>query len=324
MKCRRHFFKDSKKLNFDETTTRIRQILREKIHYTKHPQNTEDTSDYITWCLNSAKEGNAISYATIAVMAYRSYGYPARYVEGYHLSKDEADQLSKNKKKTTVLTTDNAHAWVEVYRSGIGWMSVELVPGMYIETYSSQKVEGKPSYQLKSKKDKSGINTEQGKSGNQKKDNQDHEKSSVKIVVKHFITGFIVILYVLLLLYFILELQRMIRLSCWKKERKEEISILDFTKTMEQLFILSKIPGDYSHPLELRSEILLKYPQLYDMEYERVVSIIQKARFGGKNLRPHEEHTLKCFIDKISHLLWKNSNIFGKILLRYIYLIPKN
>lgn len=317
------FFKDSPKMDFSEVTTKVRKTLREKITYTKTPQNIDTKKDYISWLLQNKKEGNAVSYATVAVMAYRSYGYPARYVEGYHLSKDKASKMQKERKKSTTLTTKNAHAWVEIYRSGIGWIPVEVVPGMYTETYSDRTIQGKPSYQLKSKKDKSGINTAQGKSGNKKANNNDHKKPKKSFTIKNISTMFILLLYILLIIYLLLELQRIIRLSCFKKNQENSLSINDLTKSLGQLWTFSKIKGDYSHPMELEAAILSKYPEVYPMEYERVVSLIQKSRFGGQKLKPHEEHTLKCFVHKISHLLWHNSNIFDKILLRYVYLIPK-
>lgn len=319
------FFKDMKKMDFNETTTRIRQMLRQTIRYTEHPK--EDASagnNYISWLLHDSKEGNSVSYATVAVMAYRACGYPARYVEGYHLSNDEASKMTKEQKKDVILTTQNAHAWVEIYRSGLGWIPVEVVPGMYTETYSTQTVQGKPSYQLKSKKDKSGINTERGKSGNQQKKEKKDKEAFAPVIVKKVVTTMIILCYIFLIIYLILELQRKIRLSYREKNIHEPMSVNELTKTLGMLWKLSKIQGDDSHPLHLESEILAVYPQIQPMEYERVISLIQKSRFGGKTLRPHEQHTLICFVDKISHLLWKKSSIFGKILLRYVYLIPNN
>lgn len=315
------FFKDIKITNFNEATTRIRQILRKQIDYIDKPQDIKEHQDYISWLLHDSKEGNAVSYATIAVMAYRSLGYPSRYVEGYHLSKDDVEKMSKQQKKIT-LTTKNAHAWVEVYHSGIGWIPVEVVPGMYTETYSDQKVQGKPSYQLKSKKDKSGINTEQGNSGNHKKKENNKKEIATPIILSKIITILIFGLYLCLIIYFILELQRKIRLYFWQK-KESKLSVSDRTKILGQLWRLSNVTGDYSHPLQLEEKILSIYPQIHPMEYERIIALIQKSRFGGKPLQPHEEHTLKCFIHKISHLLWKKSHIFGKIVLRYVYLIPK-
>lgn len=316
------FFKDTQKMDFKETTTRIRLILRQKITYSQRPQNYQGQKDYVTWLLEDAKEGNAVSYATTAVMAYRSAGYPARYVEGYHLSKADADQLSKDHKHKASLTTQNAHAWVEVYRSGIGWIPVEVVPGMYTETYSTQTVQGKPSYQLKSKKDKSGINTEHGKSG-KAKTKEKKKKTASNFTVKYVTTTLLIMLYLILILYLILELQRMIRLYFWNKSLDNLIPANDCADILEQFWKLSKIKGDYSRPFSLEPAILAVYPQVDALEYRRAVELIQKSRFGGKTLKIYEQHTLTCFVHKISHLLWLKQSIFGKIALRYIYIIPK-
>ena len=47
----------------------------------------------------------------------RIVGIPARYVEGYRVSPDPSG--------VTVLTGEDAHAWVEVYFSGLGWVSFD-------------------------------------------------------------------------------------------------------------------------------------------------------------------------------------------------------
>ena len=59
-------------------------------------------------------------------MMLRYYGIPARYVEGYRRPATGARQTS--------LFTRNAHAWVEIYRYGMGWVPIDVTPGYYIET----------------------------------------------------------------------------------------------------------------------------------------------------------------------------------------------
>ena len=130
-------------------------------------------------------------------------------------------------------------------------------------------------------------------------------------------------LYLILILYLILELQRMIRLYFWNKSHDNLIPANDCADILEQFWKLSKIKGDYSHPFSLEPAILAVYPQVDALEYRRAVELIQKSRFGGKTLKIYEQHTLTCFVHKISHLLWLKQSIFGKIALRYIYIIPK-
>lgn len=105
-----------------------------QVQYTERPQAVPSGQNFLPWLLQDYKKGNAVYFATAAVLSYRAAGYPARYVEGYHLSDQEASQMETTGEKEVRLTSKNAHAWVEVYVNGIGWMPVEVVPGMYVES----------------------------------------------------------------------------------------------------------------------------------------------------------------------------------------------
>lgn len=75
-------------------------------------------------------------------MAYRAAGIPARYVEGYVLTKTQAEQAEGN---TMTLTSQNAHAWVEVYVDGTGWRTMEVTPGFYEEVYQADIIVAVPN-----------------------------------------------------------------------------------------------------------------------------------------------------------------------------------
>lgn len=57
-------------------------------------------------------------YSKAATLLYRALGIPARYVIGY-VGTTKANEWVE-------ITTDNAHAWVEVYIDGFGWLQVEV------------------------------------------------------------------------------------------------------------------------------------------------------------------------------------------------------
>lgn len=82
------------------------------------PENGEDP---IVFFLNESNEGVCRHYASAAVMMYRVLGIPARYVVGY-MADMPANQL-------TYVTSQQAHAWVEVYIDGLGWIPVEVTGG---------------------------------------------------------------------------------------------------------------------------------------------------------------------------------------------------
>ena len=62
--------------------------------------------------------------------ALRVHGIPARYVEGYYLF---SAAVAKGENGTVSLSGQDAHAWVEVYFDGIGWLPVDVTPGYYYD-----------------------------------------------------------------------------------------------------------------------------------------------------------------------------------------------
>ncbi len=75
-------------------------------------------SDYAVYFLTVARRGYCIHFATAAAALYRSLGIPARVCEGYLVSAEQG--------RSVPVTGANAHAWVEVYVDGIGWIPVEV------------------------------------------------------------------------------------------------------------------------------------------------------------------------------------------------------
>ena len=63
---------------------------------------------------------------TAAVLTLRHFGIPARYAEGYITPKTTVT--------TVELTGRHAACWAEVYQDGIGWIPMELTPGLDGET----------------------------------------------------------------------------------------------------------------------------------------------------------------------------------------------
>lgn len=92
----------------------------------KKPQDTKSV-DPVEYVMFDSKEGFCTHYASALVFLLRSKGIPARYVEGY-VAKESAAVKTKAGFTTTV-RDENAHAWVEVYFDGIGWLTFDPTPG---------------------------------------------------------------------------------------------------------------------------------------------------------------------------------------------------
>ena len=90
-----------------------------------------DGSGDVSLPLSDTANGTTYQYATVAALALRYYGIPARYVEGYTVSAKAGEAVSVDAKA--------AGAWVEVYQDGAGWLPLSLTPGL--EDLSAEQTE---------------------------------------------------------------------------------------------------------------------------------------------------------------------------------------
>ena len=90
-----------------------------------------DGSGDIALPLADTADGTTYQYATVAALALRYYGIPARYVEGYAVKTAEGEPVN--------VDASAAGAWVEVYQDGVGWLPLALTPGL--EDLSAEQTE---------------------------------------------------------------------------------------------------------------------------------------------------------------------------------------
>lgn len=88
---------------------------------TKVPPAGRDFADHF---LFEAKEGYCSHFATAMVVLLRSQGIPSRYVIGF-----APGQKAEGSATTYRVTQGEAHAWVEVFFQGQGWVAFDPTPG---------------------------------------------------------------------------------------------------------------------------------------------------------------------------------------------------
>lgn len=124
----------------------VKDYLAANYTYNLTPGRVPKGKDFIEYFLLESRQGYCTYFATAAVMMYRCAGIPTRYVEGYVVTEDSIGQgrpyigniqryanggsiLYLNKKNYVLEVQDNAaHAWVEVYMDGYGWVPIEVTP----------------------------------------------------------------------------------------------------------------------------------------------------------------------------------------------------
>ncbi len=104
-------------------------VLKGRFEYSKKPGRIPSGEDPVEYFLTDGKKGYCTHFASAGAMILRKLGIPARYVSGYRVDYSSIKEDS-NGNYTASVTDSDAHAWVEVYLNDIGWVPVEMTPGM--------------------------------------------------------------------------------------------------------------------------------------------------------------------------------------------------
>lgn len=121
-----------------KVTMQIIDWLCENYEYTITPKQNYDASlDGVENFLSVQKEGYCVQFASAAALMLRELGIPVRYVEGYLCSdlKYYPSYTGSQFSYKGTVKDDSAHAWIEVWYDGIGWVSYECTPEYYSEMY---------------------------------------------------------------------------------------------------------------------------------------------------------------------------------------------
>lgn len=122
-----------------ELTMKIIDWLIANTEYTLEPTAEADpTLDGVENFLTVQKQGYCVQYASAVALMLRQCGIPARYVEGYVGSGFTYNRNSLREdisRYSTSVKDSDAHAWVEVWFDGVGWIQYECTPAYYSDMY---------------------------------------------------------------------------------------------------------------------------------------------------------------------------------------------
>ena len=111
----------------------IRDYIWERADYTMQPGDQPEDQDYVEYFLTQGHKGYCAHYASSAVILCRMCGIPARYCQGYVLTQNSFHSGNRQTvpgQDVPVYEIDipdnQAHAWVEIYVKGYGWLPYEF------------------------------------------------------------------------------------------------------------------------------------------------------------------------------------------------------
>ncbi len=106
--------------------------LKDNYTYTLKPGKVPDGKSVVEYFLKDSKKGYCTYFATSAAIILRCSGIPTRYCAGYTVNTRtaQAHTFGQDNEYMNYEVYDNAaHAWVEAYIDGYGWVTVDPTPG---------------------------------------------------------------------------------------------------------------------------------------------------------------------------------------------------
>lgn len=115
------------RMTYAQSIKKVKAFLSKEMRYDLQTKKVPKDANFLQYTLEQTKRGYSPHYATLATLAFRHFGIPARYVEGYTVTNELVD--GKQPLAEIQVTGKEAHAWTEIYIDQLGWVPVEVTPG---------------------------------------------------------------------------------------------------------------------------------------------------------------------------------------------------
>ncbi len=121
--------------NHEDVVQRVVDYLDDEYEYSYTPGKVPRNRDPLEYFIKDNRKGVCMHFASAATLMFRKLGIPARYAEGYAIDEQNVlagkDWNEKANGKEVEVPGGNAHAWVEIYQEGKGWMVVDPTPASF-------------------------------------------------------------------------------------------------------------------------------------------------------------------------------------------------
>ncbi|MBR6735300.1 MAG: transglutaminase domain-containing protein [Oscillospiraceae bacterium] len=119
------------RLDYDNAKKGVRSLVEQIMGYSDGKPDFDGSLESLDKLLTNGGNGYSQQFASLGTLLMRYYGIPARYVEGYLVTHADASKATAG--EPFDVTMKNAHAWIEYYRDGLGWIPLEVTPGFYTD-----------------------------------------------------------------------------------------------------------------------------------------------------------------------------------------------
>ena len=313
-----------RKGNYTAATNFIISTLNEMTTYTTSPGNAPSGVDIAEYFLFDSGKGFCQQYATTAALMYRLLGLPSRYVTGYMVTPSDFHKNSDGT-YTAIATDEKAHAWVEVYVDGTGWIPTEVTfsqdeidqggstagdDNNPTEEPTSEEATTEPTENTTEPSDLTEPTTEPNNTNSSDNNNSMSEMliQALKIVVTAVIT---VVVIIAVILFF--KWRRKGKLASLRR-MKPNILLVKMVDMLHLGGYLKEYKGTEADFPEKLSE-LVEELSVSDIAY--FVNLANKAAFGNKPIEKDEKRTAYNHYVRTAEFVFGKLNFIKKIYFKY-------
>jgi len=311
--------------NYDKAKA-IEDYLSSNYPYTLKPGNPPRKKDFVDYFLFEGKKGYCTYYASAMTVLLRCVDIPARYVEGYILPPET------NKKGVFEVTNQQAHAWVEVYFEGLGWIPFEPTAPFVANMYNDKTVTAKVSSDMLNSTytdymammEKYGKNNKGFTYDNGDSDSATTSKSNKLIIVLIIISALIVstlLAFGILVLINIFKFYRTLRRI--RKGDPNSSVLMAYNYIVKVLGIqnLVFIPGETPSQFGIRVDKTLDFMSysFNKTSFIKITNHYVKARYSNTSLLKSEQQDMLDFIDILLSFTMEKIGRTKFILARYLF-----
>ena len=286
------------RVSFQDAQLVVRAYLSSVVTYNEQPAAIPGGEDFVSGFLLDTKEGYSVHYATAAALMFRYLGIPARYVEGWYIPAEAAEGLSPG--EAVEIDQSFAHAWVEIYRDGVGFVPFEITPP-YTEPMEQS-------------------NTVQGGSGGAEIPPEEDvpEPLTAREILLFSLLTLLLVLILLLTAVVVRRALKRRRLLAMLSAKEPSEAVSNMTTHAVRLLGYMGIPYEGGSLSPLKPKIQEKISEEAGAQYEAVLALQRQALFSREGVTEPARETAEAFLQCVYAELKRRTNWRERQRLRWI------
>lgn len=305
--------------SYEKGIDAVKKFVATELTYSEEVKAKDAKEDFLSYVLETRREGYAAHFATVATMVFRYYGIPARYVEGYLITPDDVED--KQDFSEVQVMGENAHAWPEIYIDLVGWVPIEVTPPYLTKMPSIDLSDYPKGASFTQKTDNSQSQTEGETSKKEVKDDEQHmEPTSDKyerslgiwIVISLCILMVVCILILLRLLYTKHKQKRLFRSA---NNKVAITQLFAYTMSLLEKDGMRQQGGSIYHYTDY---IEVKYGEICAQHFNNAVEVQQQVLYSQQEPVNEQREIVLVFKNEIKKAIAKQKPYLIGTLYYYI------